>query len=359
MVIPFPKADEFRTRVIQAAEQALAANGFVAPLDVFLGARLLAPSHIDAWRRGRIDNLESLIQGSVQKQLFLRHTLEAWAQQRGLTPYETRYARPSRDGRTELRFSIDGDPDKETFIRTRYLPVSMPVKETEKVKAKLNRVEPPVVFQILRDSQCSECGVELGSGSLLFMEAQQPLCLACAKLDELEYLEAGDAALTRRSTKYSSRTAVVVRFSRSRGRYERQGILVEAAALERAERECAADADQRAKARAAGAIQRGKEDRDFVQRLTQQILVLFPGCPPREAERIAAHTAVRGSGRVGRTAAARKLDDRALHAAVAAAVRHNHTDYDERLAAGADRESARAIVGPQVHRILDTWRGAD
>lgn len=359
MANPFPKSQEFRVRVIQAAEQALADNGYVAPLDVLLGVRLLVPPHVDAWRKGSTGNLESLLQGSVQKQRFFRETLEAWARQRGLTPTEARYVRSSRDGGTELQFSIDGDPEIETFIRTHYLPASLPEKQKEKVTAKLNRVEPPVVFQILRDSECSECGAELGSGSLLYMEAQQPLCLPCAKLEELEYLEAGDAALTRRSTKYSSRTAVVVRFSRSRGRYERQGILVEPAALERAERECAADADQRAKTRAAGAAHREKEDRDFIQRLTRQILVLFPGCPPREAERIAAHTAVRGSGRVGRTAAARNLDDRALHAAVAAAVRHNHTDYDERLSAGADRESARAIVGQQVHRILDTWRGAD
>ena len=40
-------------------------------------------------------------------------------------------------------------------------------------------------------------------------------------------LPAGDMALTRRATKYSGKSATVVRFSRSRGRYERQGILVE------------------------------------------------------------------------------------------------------------------------------------
>jgi hypothetical protein len=38
---------------------------------------------------------------------------------------------------------------------------------------------------------------------------------------------------------------VVVRFSRSRTRYERQGILVEEAALESAEAQCLADEDAR------------------------------------------------------------------------------------------------------------------
>jgi hypothetical protein len=41
----------------------------------------------------------------------------------------------------------------------------------------------------------------------------------------------------------SGLSAIVVRFSRSRGRYERRGVLVEDDALARAERECLADAE--------------------------------------------------------------------------------------------------------------------
>jgi hypothetical protein len=84
-----------------------------------------------------------------------------------------------------------------------------------------------VVFDILRDSKCSECGKELGKGDFLFMEGKHPVCLSCADFDHLIYLPRGDAALTRRAKKYSALSAIVVRFSRSRGRYERQGILVE------------------------------------------------------------------------------------------------------------------------------------
>jgi len=47
------------------------------------------------------------------------------------------------------------------------------------------------------------------------MEAGQPLCLSCASLGELAYLPAGEATLTRRAAKYSRRSAVAVRFSRS------------------------------------------------------------------------------------------------------------------------------------------------
>jgi hypothetical protein len=176
-------------------------------------------------------------------------------------------------------------------------------------------------------------------------------------MGELEYLPAGDMALTRRATKYSGKVATVVRFSRSRGRYERQGILVESAAVEKAEAECTLDAADRAEARARAAKQRVEQDKELVKQMTARILALFPRCTPPEARRIAEHTAKRGSGRVGRSEAGRKLEERALFAAVAAAVRHNHTNYDELLASGVDRENARRRVGEKVDDILEHWQG--
>src|SRR6202166_4153480 len=71
-----------------------------------------------------------------------------------------------------------------------------------------------VVFWIVRDSACAECGEELGKGRFLRMETERPLCLRCADLDHLVFLERGDAALTRRASRYSTLRAVVVRFSR-------------------------------------------------------------------------------------------------------------------------------------------------
>src|SRR5271170_5132907 len=70
---------------------------------------------------------------------------------------------------------------------------------------KAQRGPKPVVFEILRDAQCSECGAEMGEGSFLLMEAEQPLCLACAGFSDLEFLAAGNMALTRRATKHSAR----------------------------------------------------------------------------------------------------------------------------------------------------------
>ena len=213
-----------------------------------------------------------------------------------------------------------------------------------------------VVFSIIRDSTCAECGEELWKGRFLFLEGGRPLCLRCADLDHLAYLPSGDAALTRRAKKHSALSAVVVRFSRTRNRYERQGILVEESALERAEAECFGDAEHRATRRERDKERRSQQDRDHIIRLTAAIRELFPGCPEREAHAIAEHTGARGSGRVGRTAEGRALEEEALTAAVVAAIRHRHTFYDELLMTGRSRRDARDKVRDDVDRVLERWR---
>ncbi|MCX6631870.1 MAG: DUF2293 domain-containing protein [Candidatus Solibacter sp.] len=342
-------------RVIRAAEAALADHGYVSAIDVLTGMRLLEPAHVESWRKGRLDFLERMVQGNLTKISLSMSFFRQWARQKGLRPSETRYVRSGRDGAVDLRFSNSGDPEIERNYRTHFVSPALSGRKLEKLEEKLSQAPRPVVFEIIRDSECTECGAELPRDSMLFLEAEQALCLACAGMGDLEFLPAGDTALTRRATKYSGKTATVVRFSRSRGRYERQGILVESAAVEKAEAECTLDADDRARARAAKL--RGKQDEELVEQMTARVLALFPRCTPREARAIAAHTATRGSGRVGRSEAGRKLEERALFAAVAAAVRHNHTNYDDLLACGVDRTGARLRVGEQVQAILSAWQG--
>ena len=89
---------------------------------------------------------------------------------------------------------------------------------------------------------------------------QAGLCLDCADLDHLVFLPAGDAALTRRARKGSGLSAVVVRWSRARRRYERQGVLVEEAALTQAEQQCLADADARMRRRERDRDRRAAQD---------------------------------------------------------------------------------------------------
>jgi hypothetical protein len=191
---------------------------------------------------------------------------------------------------------------------------------------------------------------------LLVMEDRGPMCLSCADLAHLVLLASGDAALTRRARKHSRLSAVVVRFSRARKRYERKGVLVEEAAVGQAEAECLADADLRARRRERQGQRSRSEDVEFQRELAREITRLFPRCPPVRAETIAGHTADRGSGRVGRTAAARAFDPAAITAAVVAAVRHGDTDYDDLLMVGVDRAEARDRVRADVDQVLENWR---
>ena len=212
-----------------------------------------------------------------------------------------------------------------------------------------------VVFSIVRDSVCAECGDQLGKGRFIRVENQRALCLSCADLDHLVYLPSGNAALTRRATKYSALWAVVVRFSRSRKRYERQGVMAEEPALERAEQECLADEETRALARERAAERRAELDEEFVREFAQHIGQLFPCCPPAEQRAIAEHACRKSSGRIGRSAAAKRFDADAVTLAVRAHVRHAHTRYDELLIQGWSRGDACAEVESRMEAVLQRW----
>jgi hypothetical protein len=212
-----------------------------------------------------------------------------------------------------------------------------------------------VVFWSVRDTACAECGEALGKGRFLRLEAERPLCLGCADLAHLVFLERGDAALTRRATRYSTLHAVVVRFSRARKRYERQGVLVEEDALSKAEAECLSDADARAAARERSAARRQQLDVAYVEVSARRVGELYPGCPRDAQQAIAEHACQKYSGRVGRSAAAKELDAKAVELAVRAHVRHAHTPYDRLLARGADRGDARREVASRVEALLGRW----
>jgi hypothetical protein len=212
-----------------------------------------------------------------------------------------------------------------------------------------------VVFEILRETVCAECSEALGRGQCLRLERDRPLCLSCADLAHLVFLPRGDPALTRRAGRYSSLKAVVVRFSRARGRYERQGLLVEEAALTRAEQECLADTDTRAKVRERHAERERLVDAQYRVAFSERIRAQYPVCPLPESLAIADHACAKYSGRIGRTASAKQFDAEAITLAVRAHVRHVHTRYDGLLGGGWERHEARAAVGEEVEHILQRW----
>lgn len=99
----------------------------------------------------------------------------------------------------------------------------------------------PVVFRIRKRSECGKCRDELFPGRMVKLEGtgneRIALCKSCSGLGEYYYVPAGDAKLTRLISKYCPSKHVVLRWSATRKRYERQGVLVELEALNRAEAE--------------------------------------------------------------------------------------------------------------------------
>jgi hypothetical protein len=216
-----------------------------------------------------------------------------------------------------------------------------------------------LVIAALKPWTCAVCGTRFDPGGMLRMEDAGPCCLQCADLGHLEFLPSGNTALTRRAKRASRLSAIVVRWSRSRKRYERQGILAESAAIEQAETECLDDAEIRERRRARDTERRAHLDERFVAELAVAIRAQFPGCPPDRAEHIAGHAGERSSGRIGRTLAGRQLDAEAVRLAVVAAVRHENTDYELLLAGGVPRLEARDRVRGNIDRILAEWQGPD
>ncbi|MEV8592039.1 DUF2293 domain-containing protein [Streptomyces sp. NPDC052012] len=223
------------------------------------------------------------------------------------------------------------------------------------------RTTPPphaglLVHQPLARRHCAVC--RRGPLPLLVMENEAPRCLDCADLGHLVFLPRGDTALTRRSREESALWAVVVRFNRRKGRYERQGVLVEEEALARAEQRCLADAEARRRRRARDARRRAAEDVRFTEAFAAEIRRLYPGCPEARARAIAEHASVRGSGRVGRSAAGRALSEGAVISAVVASVRHLDTPYDRLLMSGVPRYEARRRIAAAVETVLRGWEAA-
>jgi hypothetical protein len=328
-------------RVARIAEAVLTEHGAVRPVDVLVGLGWLAQPNVDRWEQGRVPSLDLCVQVEPDKVAVALKALQHWAEERGLERREGHYH--------DLLFTSDGDPSAEGAYRTHWGSADLAAPLVERPR----RPREIVVIAPHSAWTCTSCG---GTDDFLLKTGAGTLCLDCADLGHLEFLPAGDAALTRRAKKASRLSAVVVRWSTRRNRYERQGILAETAAIEQAAHECLSDADVRARRRDRDQIRRADHDVCFRDEFAAAIRDQFPGCPADRPEAIALHAAARGSGRVGRSSAARALDPDAIRLAVAASVRHVDTDYDDLLMLGVDRESARAQVRERVEKILDAWR---
>ena len=103
----------------------------------------------------------------------------------------------------------------------------------------------------------------------------------------------------------------------------------------------------------AGLTRATRHERELA-RLAARLGLLYPAMPENERTDVVERAFEVGSDRVGRTT---KLDeDRKLELAVIAHVRHTHTEYDERLASGEDREYIRQDIHRDVVCVIERWQ---
>lgn len=351
-------------RVADVAAAALAARRTVSVIDVLTGLRWVRPREVDTWRQGRLDALEQATAVDADRLVEAVAALTAWASSAGLERGEAPWVAASRD-RRDLRFTLRGDETVERTFRVRWLaPDLSPARRARLAEPVVPDLVAHVVTEPWTCATCGEPGVAgappagmpPAAGAFQVTDDDERLCLACADLDHLVYLPAGDATLSRRAKKESALSVVVLRANRRRKRYERQGILVEETALARAEESCLADAEVRELRRARDEVRRADADVTYQEAFASRITELFPACPPERADAIARHAGERSSGRVGRSAAAKVLDERAVTLAVVASVRHLDTEYDALLMGGVPRRDARDRIRTRIDTVLTGWR---
>lgn len=339
-------------RVTDAATRAVARRGAVSVLDAFGALGWVTDKALDTWRQGRAPSLADLVQAPPARQREAVALLRAWAERQDMTCEEGEYLAASRE-RRDLRFTPDGDPAWERAFRAHWVSPAATGAQRKREEKRRTKAPDLVVEETSGPWECGSCG-EPG-GDLRRTEDDAAVCLACADMDHLVFLPAGDAALTRRAKKESRLCAVVTRWVPSRRKYRRTGLLVEEAAREAAEAQCLADEDVRERRRERDAVRRAAQDVVFQGRFAQEITLQFRGCPQARALRIAEHAGARGSGRVGRSAAGRELEPGAVRRAVVASVRHEDTDYDDMLMAGVPRDEARSRIADRIDRVLAGW----
>lgn len=139
--------EQLKQRVLQAAEEALLRQHYVSPIDLFIGMKLLQPIHVDEWRKGKIQYLETVIQGSLDKLSFSMNCFSTWAKEKRLKPCPIVYMAKTSGPEKELRYSESGNPEIEQFYRIHYFSPVLSETEQKKLREKLNKLPVLVVFR--------------------------------------------------------------------------------------------------------------------------------------------------------------------------------------------------------------------
>lgn len=110
--------DPLYPRIVRAVDTILAISKAVAPVDVLVRMDLLAPEHLEGWRRGRVPYLERVIHCNLTRLSRLLRILRFHAHDLNLKPSWTAYMRWGKGPKQRLRFTKTGEPKLEEAYAT-------------------------------------------------------------------------------------------------------------------------------------------------------------------------------------------------------------------------------------------------
>lgn len=205
--------------------------------------------------------------------------------------------------------------------------------------------------------KCSSCNKRIAKGQAFVAESEKHrgTCFACSPFVNAAFLKPGNAALTRRSKKFSSYCGVLFEWNARRKRFQRKGQYVEAEAITKAQESCAKDEKERALKNEKAAVKRAEQDKIYILEFSKAIRERYPNCPNNRELAIAKHACEKHSGRVGRTAKAKEFDTKMIDLAVEAHIRHVETNYDHQFGSGKTKRMIRTDVKPYVVSVMRKW----
>ena len=207
---------------------------------------------------------------------------------------------------------------------------------------------------------CNQCYKPIAKGQHFVAETEKNkgTCLKCSTFRSYSFLPSGDAAMTRRTKKHSSRCGVVQQWNHRRKRYERKGQFIELKAIALAKQECDADKEKRLISNKKAAVKREIDDKIYIEAFSIAIKNRYPSCPTNREIEIAQHACLKHSGRVGRTANAKQFDPKMIDLAVEAHIRHTETNYDNQFGKGIRKKEIRSNLKYDILKIMGSWKNS-
>ena len=123
------REDRLFPRIERAVAAILERGKVVAPVDVLVEMGLLAPEHLDDWRRGKVPYLERVIRCNLTKLSRLLRILRFQVHDLNLVPSMTVCMRWGKGPKLRLRFTKAGDPKlEEAYARHFVWPGKSPFR---------------------------------------------------------------------------------------------------------------------------------------------------------------------------------------------------------------------------------------